>query len=201
MVTGVVLAAGAGRRLGGVAKAALLVGGRPLVHLVVEAFERGGVTDVVVVTGAHVARVGAVLDGCAAVRRVHNPDWERGQASSVAVAVRAALANAWGDLLISPVDVPDLSPAVVARMAAVGGTAQPVVGGVPTHPARIAHADLPALLAALEVGPADRGAGPWLRGAARRVDVGDLTDLPRDVDTPADLARVTGAGITGTGHA
>ena len=80
--TGVVLAAGAGTRLGRGPKALLPYRGRPLVEAVAEALLDGGCREVVVVLGAGARDVlaAARLDGC---RTVVNHEWQSGMGSSL----------------------------------------------------------------------------------------------------------------------
>lgn len=190
---GLVLAAGAGSRLGGRAKALLCWQGRPLLHRVLDAFVAADIPELCVVTGAHADAVAACTRDWpgGSVHTLHNPTWATGQASSVATALRAARRHRWPGLLITPVDQPDLDAAVIARMASQPGAAQPVLAdGSPTHPALIPAADYAAVIAALASGPADRGAGPWLRAHGRSVSVADLvTRRPRDLDTEQDLEQ------------
>lgn len=191
----VILAAGAGRRLGGRPKALIDWEGEPLIARILRAFHTAGISDLAVVTGAWHHDVIAALEqlqtGTSPVQIVHNPDWATGQASSVRVAVHTARERHWPRLLLSPVDLPGLDPAVIARIAAQAPDriAQPVVGPVPTHPVAIPSAHFAALEEALRAGPPDRGAGPWLRGQdVDLVAVDDLIDTaPQDVDVPADL--------------
>ena len=202
-----ILAAGAGRRMGGAAKALITLDGVPLVRHILNAFAEAGIDELLVVTGAHSEAVEEAVrawdspqpEGCR-VECVHNARWSDGQAGSVSVAVQTAQRRGSTAVLITPVDLPALSPRVIERMATIArGPALPCVTDgpdrVPTHPARIDASDFEAVLHALEVGPADRGAGPWLQQvAAQHVLVDDLIDrAPTDLDTPADLQEVRSA--------
>lgn len=89
----VILAAGHGLRLVGNTvphKALLLVRGRPVIDYTIDAFIRGGVTDIAIIVGHHGdALRDAVGDGSrygVQIRYVFNPDHERGNALSVSVA-------------------------------------------------------------------------------------------------------------------
>ena len=114
--TGVVLAAGAGTRLGLGPKALLPYRGRPLVEAIAGTLLDGGCREVVVVLGA-----GAV-DVVAA-----SPSWAAAGPSSIrtgspAWAVRSCSVNATADpadhLLVALVDQPGLTPETVARLLA-----------------------------------------------------------------------------------
>jgi len=106
---GVILAAGLGARLGGVAKALIRVDGVPLVQRQIDALRGAGVSDIVVVTGTHHdAIVQAVAsDG---VRVVHNANALSGQGTSVRLGLQAADPQA-DVLLLVLCDQPLLIPA------------------------------------------------------------------------------------------
>ena len=88
-VAAVILAAGAGRRLGGRAKLLQQVCGRPLVEWALDRLSAAGVSHTLVVTGAHAADVDRQLAGRA--RSVHNPlSQEYENFVSLAVGLRAA---------------------------------------------------------------------------------------------------------------
>ena len=85
----VILAAGAGRRLGGRPKVLQEVGGRPLIEWALERLAAAGVSRTLVVTGAHADDVDRQLDGRA--RSVHNPlSQEYENFVSLAVGLQAA---------------------------------------------------------------------------------------------------------------
>lgn len=86
-VAGIVLAAGAARRLGR-PKQLLDWGGEPLVRRAARIALQAGLDPVVVVTGAYHGQVEAVFEGLT-VRIVNNVWWEEGQSTSV----RAGIAN------------------------------------------------------------------------------------------------------------
>lgn len=188
MIGGIVLAAGAGSRMGGRAKALIETDGEVLLHRILDRFVDAGVTDLGVVLGAH---ADAVADACAAwsgpTHQIRNPQWHTGQAGSVLAALDAA-PTTWTGVLITPVDQPDLSSAVIAEMAACSTPARPILAdGTPTHPAFLPRDCWPAVIDALRTGPADRGAGAWLARHGRDVPVGELVTRARDVDTTAEL--------------
>jgi len=86
VISGVVLAAGEGRRFGGTKQVAL-VDGVPLVLHAVDALRSAGVDEVVVVTGHDAEAVEAVLPPD--VRAVRNPAYREGQSSSLGAALHA----------------------------------------------------------------------------------------------------------------
>ncbi|WP_426764170.1 nicotine blue oxidoreductase [Pseudarthrobacter sp. 1G09] len=113
--TGVVLAAGAGTRLGLGPKALLPYRGRPLVEAIAGALFDGGCRDVVVVLGAGAAEVveAADLGRC---RVAANPDWQSGMGSSFLLG--EGTADPADHLLVALVDQPGLTPETVARLLA-----------------------------------------------------------------------------------
>lgn len=84
----VILAAGQGSRLGGIAKALIGIDGVPLVRRQIDALRGAGVADIVVVTGDHHDAIAPVVapDG---VRLAHNRDAAGGQGGSVRLGLQA----------------------------------------------------------------------------------------------------------------
>ncbi len=197
----VLLAAGAGTRLGRGPKALLPHRGSTLVEHATATLLAGGCDAVVVVLGAEAAhvRAGSSLDG-PGVRVVDNPGWATGMASSLRVGVAAALDLAPARVVVAHVDQPGVGPDDVARLLAThrpgrvtasrwlaAGAAEDAAGA--SRP-RWAH---PLVLDAALAGPAaasargDHGARDFLRAHADLVDVVDHPGDGRDLDTAADL--------------
>jgi CTP:molybdopterin cytidylyltransferase MocA len=196
----VIVAAGAGSRLGGVAKALLAYRGRTYLETIAATARAVGLVDAVVVVGAPFAEDVAAHARQLGLRVRVNPAPERGMASSVALGF-AAIANgpaaaAW----LWPVDHPAVAEATLRRLvdalAASRGSGASETSGPPCmviqprhrgaggHPPLIRRALWPALAGcACEA----QGARGVLR-AARLVAV-DIDDpgVVRDIDTPADL--------------
>ena len=198
----VLLAAGAGTRLGRGPKALLPHGGRPLVEHVAGVLADGGCDQVVVVIGAEAPRV-AVASDLHAARVVVNDDWASGMASSLRAGVAAALHPGDGEaparVVVAHVDQPGVTPDDVARLLAAhrpGRVAASRWADAPTPDEpddarpRWAH---PLVLDAALAGPAaasavgDAGARAFLRAHADRIDVVTHPGDGRDVDTEADL--------------
>ena len=197
----VLLAAGAGTRLGRGPKALLPHRGGTLVEHATATLLAGGCDAVVVVLGAEAARVraGSSLDG-PGVRVVDNPDWATGMASSLRVGVAAALDLVPARVVVAHVDQPGVGPDDVARLLAAhrpgrvtaarrlaAGAAAAAAGA--DRPRRAHPLVLDAALAAPAAASArgDHGARDFLRAHADLVDVVDHPGDGRDLDTAADL--------------
>jgi nicotine blue oxidoreductase len=113
--TGIVLAAGAGTRLGLGPKALLPYRGRPLVEVIAGTLLDGGCREVVVVVGAGAPDVAAIAD-LDRYRIAVNTDWRTGMGSSFLLAEREA--DPADHLLIALVDQPGLTRATVGRLLA-----------------------------------------------------------------------------------
>lgn len=192
---GLILAAGAGRRLGRGPKALLLLRGVPLVEHVARALREGGCAEVVVVTGAGAEGVDAVMDGMPWARTEQNPRWREGMGTSLRTGLAAI--GPGRDVLVTPVDRPGTCAAEVARVLAAHRP-----GGITAAAHREASGELrrghPVLLdaawttAAAEAAHADVGARDLLRARRDHVQLVDCTDLDdgADLDLPEDLWRL-----------
>ena len=90
--TAVLLAAGAGTRLGLGPKALLRFRGRTLVEVLADVLLAGGCREVVTVLGADAAKVRAATD-LSRHRVIDNPDWATGMGGSFRLGVAAAAAG------------------------------------------------------------------------------------------------------------
>ena len=111
--TAVLLAAGAGTRLGLGPKALLPFHGRTLVEVLADVLLAGGCREVVVVLGADAARVRAATD-LGRHRVIDNPHWASGMGSSFRAGIAAAALEA--HVLIALVDQPGLTRETVTRL-------------------------------------------------------------------------------------
>jgi molybdenum cofactor cytidylyltransferase len=202
-VGAVLLAAGAGSRLGGRPKALLELGGVPLILRQLIALSGAGVDEVVVVLGHHAEAIEAAVRPFP-ITLVHNPSPDDGQASSVRIGLQAlspkldAVMVALADQpLINEQDITALIGAfkkrgdaamVVPRVSAEGGDPQP--GNPVIFDAALREQWL--------AGSADLACRKWRQRHPERVRWFD-TDNRRyriDIDTPEDLERFAAS----TGH-
>jgi CTP:molybdopterin cytidylyltransferase MocA len=186
VVAGILLAAGEGSRLGR-PKALVEIGGQPLARRGVALLRDGGAAPVVVVSGAVAVDLPGVLG-------VHNPDWRRGMGSSLAAGL-GAVPQGCDAAVVALVDQPLIGPEAVRRLIAAheagASVAVAAYHGVTRNPVLIAREHWAAVIA-LAVG--DTGARPFLRAHPELVTVVECGDTgrPDDVDTVADLERLTG---------
>ena len=198
-VAGILLAAGEGSRLGQ-PKALVELGGQTLAERGVAMLRDGGADPVVVVTGA-------VPISMAGVRTVDNPDWRSGMGSSLAAGLRAlgggrgvgSPADNCAAAVVALADQPLVGSEAVRRLIAAyragASVAVAAYDGKPRNPVLLAREHWDAVL---ELATGDTGARPFLRAhpeLVTLVECGD-TGSAYDVDTPEDLARVTGVATT-----
>lgn len=183
--TGVLLAAGAGSRMG-IPKALMRhPDGTPWVASATAALLDGGCTRVVVVTGAaHHDVERAVARSRLSVELVHAEDWSGGLSHSL----RTGLAELSDETaaVIHIVDLPDVGPTVVRRLLSTVGPqalARAAYDGRPGHPVLIGRDHWGELGAGAH---GDSGGAGYLR--SRAVAMIDCTDLAsgHDFDRPSD---------------
>ena len=126
--TAVLLAAGAGTRLGRGPKALLPFHGRPLIEHQVRVLRDGGCDSVLAVLGAGSADVLAAARLQDAVT-VLNPDWQDGLGTSYRCGVAAALDRSPGAVLVALVDQPGVTRAIVARLLAAAAPGRITAAG------------------------------------------------------------------------
>ena len=181
------LAAGEGSRLGR-PKALVELDGQTLADRGADLLRAGGAAPVLVVTGAAEIRVSGTLT-------VHNEAWRTGMGSSLRAGLEALAGTDAGAAVVALADQPLIGPEAVARLIAAyragASVAVAVYDGQPRNPVLLAREHWPEVIA-MAVG--DTGARPFLSaraGLVTLVECGD-TGRPDDIDTPADLARITG---------
>lgn len=183
----------------GAPKALLEMEGRTFVDRAVGAMRDGGCDEVVVVTGPadreETPRVRAAAEAAGA-RVVSNPSAESEQIDSLHRALAALDPDAEA-MLVTPVDYPALTPAVVSALIAgfrraPAPVARPTHAGGHGHPVLFAREVFPELLR----GDLPEGARSVVHAhAARMLEVEvDEPGVLVDVDTPADYRRLREAG-------
>jgi CTP:molybdopterin cytidylyltransferase MocA len=190
---GLLLAAGAGRRMGGPKALLRDADGTPFLDRAVVTLLAGGCASVTVVLGAAADQARALLDeagwsGDDRVAVVHAPDWDEGMGASLRTGLAMLRAGSAASALVSLVDLPDVDARVVRRVLDVGSgpltLARASYQGRPGHPVLIGREHWSGVLSSAQ---GDRGA----RGYLETHDVilrecGDLA-TGRDLDRPEDL--------------
>ena len=182
----VLLAAGGGSRFTGPEhKLAADFRGRPVVAWALESALAAGLDRTVVITGA-VPLDGLLPDG---VEVLHNPDWARGQATSLAVAVEWASASGLDALVVGLADQPLVPPGAWRSVAdAPADGARPIVvatyGGRRGNPVRLDRVVWPLLPRF-----GDEGARVLMRERPEIVAEVPCDGEAVDIDTWEDLLR------------
>jgi len=189
-----VLAAGAGRRLGGIPKALLRWRGLTFLETIASVARRGGASGVAVVLGHHAAIVGE-LASQVSDRLAYNPAPDRGMGSSARELSRVVPEGV--ALLLWPVDTPAITEETVRRLieaarAEPGRVVIPVWAGRRGHPPVIP----PAVVLALRQLDDETRLDHFLEaqgGPPLLLEVPDEGVL-QDVDLVGDLRRLTAEG-------
>lgn len=191
VVGAVLLAAGAGTRLGGRPKSLLELGGVPLIRRQLIALSGAGVDEVVVVLGHHAEAIEAAVREFP-VTLARNPAPDDGQASSVRIGLQA-LTGKLDAVVVALADQPMINAqditALIGAFKKRGEASMvvPRVAGEPGNPV-IFEAELRDQWLAGDVNGACRR---WRETHPERVHWLD-TDNQRyrvDIDTPEDLER------------
>ncbi|WP_422740342.1 nucleotidyltransferase family protein [Micromonospora sp. WMMD729] len=192
MVTaGLLLAAGAGHRLGH-PKALLPYRGRLLVEHAADILTAAGCRPVLVVLGARADEVRARtrLPGV-----LVNDDWATGMGSSLRAGLDALTSSPAAAVVVTLVDQPDLTPEAVRRVARDATTGALTVAtyadGRRGHPVLLGRDHWPGVA---EAATGDRGARDYLRAqgpAVRLVPCDDVAD-DTDVDLPDQASHLPG---------
>jgi len=193
-VGAVLLAAGEGQRMGGVAKSLIRLQGVPLINRLMVALSGAGVDEVVVVTGFARDAVEAAVAGFP-VTLAHNDNYQDGQQASVRVGLEMLGANC-DAVLVLLADQPLIGAADLTELIAAfkkrgqGHVLVPMVNGQRGNPIvldEVARAQIHASgtnLACRNL--IDRN--PELVCVYETANTRFVTDL----DTPQDLARLAG---------
>ncbi len=187
----VIVAAGAGRRLGGVAKALLPAGSASfLATIAATAADAGAGRAVVVIGPPHGERVADEARRLG-LEVVDNPDPDRGMSSSVAIGFEHALERFAGAAaaLLWPVDHARVARATVARLVSevdAGRAVIPTWRGRGGHPTAFGRALWPELAGCAALPRGARSVLDSDAGRVLRIEVDD-PGVTADVDRAEDL--------------
>ena len=193
MVPGIVLAGGSSSRMK-TPKALLPAGsgGVTFLERVVGTLLEGGVDEAIVVVGAHAEAIRAGARVPPSVRIVTNPDFERGQLTSLLAGLREFDERAVSGALVTLVDVPLVSAATVRTLLAAhaqstAALVRPVSNGRHGHPV-VFHQRL---FDELRRADPDVGAKSVVRAHTAEILEIPVTDEGAfiDIDTPEEYAR------------
>jgi CTP:molybdopterin cytidylyltransferase MocA len=173
-LTGIVLAAGEGSRMGRPKALLRTPAGRPWLEIATTLLRLAGCDPVLVVLGA------VMVDVPAGVSMVLAKDWQKGMSASLRAGLRSSVGDA---ALISLVDLPELPLEVVRRVVEgpvdAGTLRQAVFDGRPGHPVLIGRDHWPAVMQNLT---GDHGARDYLvEHGVDEIECGDLFD-GHDID-------------------
>ncbi|MFP3580483.1 nicotine blue oxidoreductase [Arthrobacter sp. fls2-241-R2A-200] len=194
--TGVLLAAGAGTRLGLGPKALLPFHSRTLVEVIAGILSEGGCSEVVVVLGAEAAAVRSSTD-LSGYLVVENQDWAKGMAGSFRSGIDAATRG--NNIMVALVDQPGLTAAAVSRLL---GSHRPGRVTAAAYPDESGHLkrrhpvifDVGLREQAAEAAAGDTGARSFLKAHPGLVDLVDCSDVcsGADLDTKDQLYLLDG---------
>jgi CTP:molybdopterin cytidylyltransferase MocA len=186
--TGLLLAAGAGRRMGTPKALVRDADGTSWLLRSVAGLRDGGCDRVLVVLGASADEARAVLEGAEdeedeGVEVVVAEDWGEGMGASLRVGLTALLAGDENAALLSLVDLPDVGPVVIRRVLDRAVTARSLAratyDGTPGHPVLLGRDHWAGVI---DSATGDQGARTYLsRHEVEFVECGDLAS-GRDVD-------------------
>jgi molybdenum cofactor cytidylyltransferase len=186
--TGIVLAAGASRRMGS-PKALLELNGRSFLEILASLFV-SATGSCIAVLGQDATRIHASVPALRGVRYVVNPDPDRGMLSSLQCALRTVQPKI-GYVLFTPVDCPAIAPSTV-RALLNSPPGKSIL--VPRHAGRRGHPVLCArsiLDEFLRLPPAS-APNEVIRRDESRIGYVEVDDpfIHRDADDPESYARL-----------
>jgi CTP:molybdopterin cytidylyltransferase MocA len=187
------LAAGQGSRFGR-PKALVELDGQTLAERGIGMLRAGGADPVLIVTGAAEVELGPDHR----IRAVRNDEWRTGMGSSLRAALRALsdpdVGPVIGAAVVALADQPLVGAEAVGRLIAAhqagASVAVAAYQGRPRNPVLLAREHWPEVIA---MATGDQGARAFLRARSELVTLVECGDTgrPDDIDTPADLERIT----------
>jgi molybdenum cofactor cytidylyltransferase len=189
-IAAVLLAAGESRRMG-YPKPLLRIGNESFISRTTTTV-LATVRRVVIVLGAHADRIRPTITLGARITVVENPNYGRGQLSSLKVGLAEAVAGGTDAVIVHLADHPLVTPVTFrAVVDAYSKLRQPIVvarfRGRRGHPVIFDRSVFAELMAA----PEDQGARVVVNADPQRVHYVDVEDpgVVLDLDTPSDLAQ------------
>jgi molybdenum cofactor cytidylyltransferase len=186
---GILLAAGESRRMG-YPKPLLIIDGTTFIEKII-ATMLDVVPRLVVVLGAHAERIRRAIPQDERIVIVENPNYSRGQLSSLKIGLDAVQPDAAG-AIVHLADHPIVRvKSFRAVVDSFESTRKPIViarsNGRRGHPVIFA----PSIFAELQNAPESEGARHVVNADASRIEYVELNDpgINLDLDTPADLVR------------
>jgi len=193
MIAGLILAAGESSRMGR-DKAVLAYRGHTFLETIITTLREAGVERIAVVLGHHAEEIQRTVrfDN---VEVVINPDWQRGQTSSLQAGLRALESPDLEALLLCLVDHPAVSPETIRRLLDKFNAHHPAAV-IPTfqnqrgHPVIIGRALFPELLS---LSP-DEGANRVVRTYSHATEFLEVDDpgIVLDADDEQTYMRLQG---------
>ena len=196
MIPAIILAAGKSSRMGRT-KALLPVGaGETFLSRLARILKEGGADDVIVVVGADAGAIrAAIARDSIEVRPVDNPDWERGQLTSLLAGLRAVDRPGVRAALVALIDVPLVSADTVRALiqeytAGSNLIVRPGAGARHGHPVIFDRA----LFGEFRAADIREGAKSVVRAYAAETLNLEIDDEGAfiDIDTPAEYERLIG---------
>jgi len=200
-IPAIVLAGGKSSRMGRT-KALLPIAptGETFLERVAQTLSLARINDIVVVVGADAVMIRAAattLQLPKSVRIVDNPDYERGQLTSLLAGLRAVDTTRASAVLVTLIDVPLVTAATIETLIAIqqersAPIVRPVSNGRHGHPVIFGRA----LFGELQRADPAVGAKPVVRAhAAEMIEVPvDDEGAFVDIDTPEEYERFIGGG-------
>jgi len=191
-VAAVLLAAGAGERIGRRPKCLLELGGVPLIRRMLIALSGAGVDELVVVLGHHAEQIAPVVENFP-VTVVHNPHPEDGQVSSQRLGL-AALSGKCDAVVVALADQPLLNAQDIS--AVIGAWKKRPPGAEVVYPEVQGERGNPVMFSAevreqILAGEANVGCRQWQSRHPQMVEpfVTDNRRYRVDIDTLEDVER------------
>jgi molybdenum cofactor cytidylyltransferase len=191
MIAGLILAAGESRRMRR-DKALLTYRGHSFLETLILSLRGAGVRDIAVVLGHHAEEIQRAVD-LSGVRVVLNPDYQRGQTSSLQAGLAAAQELSADAVILCLVDHPAVSAEIIGRLISSFEKARPPAV-IPTHRGQRGHPMVisRALFAEILALPPDGAANTTIRKYREETQFVEVEDrgILLDVDDPEAYERL-----------